>query len=170
VSAPSFSVWVTGPDQGAAETFAEQLARRLAGRHLVVEILDSRTPGIDALAGEGLARRACFVAALLARHHVAAIVALPLATRAERERLRAELERMIEVHVRPVHEGGATGYEPPERPEVEVVVPELSPGAGVEQAVRTLEVLDLLPRVEDLAYSEEEEREVIRRLKAFGYL
>jgi len=49
-------------------------------------------------------------------------------------------------------------------------VPEPSPGAGVEQVLRTLEVLELLPRDEDRAYSDEEEREVIRRLKAFGYL
>jgi len=76
---------------------------------------------------------------------------------------------MIEVYARPAHEA-TTGYEPPERPEVEIAVPEPSPGAGVEQVLRTLEVLDLLPRGEDRAYSEEEEREVIRRLKAFGYL
>src|SRR5207253_2509649 len=158
VSAPAFSVWVTGPEQGAVEAIAEELARRLAARRLVVEVLDRRTPGIDALAGEGLERRAAFVAGLLARHGVAVVVALPVAARAARERVRAELGRMIEVH------------EPPERPEVEIAVPEPSPGAGVEQALRTLELLDLLPRGEDRAYSEEEEREVIRRLKAFGYL
>jgi hypothetical protein len=33
----------------------------------------------------------------------------------------------------------------------------------------TLEVLRLLPR-DETRYSEEEEREVIKRLKAFGYL
>src|SRR5207247_4307666 len=118
------------------------------------------------LAGEGLERRAAFVAGLLARHGVAVVVALPVAAR---ERVRAELGRMIEVYARPAHEA-TTGYEPPERPEVEIAVPEPSPGAGVEQVLRTLEVLDLLPRGEDRAYSEEEEREVILRLKAFGYL
>ena len=169
MSAPAFSVWVTGPEQGAVEAIAEELARRLAARRVAVEVLDRRTPGIDALAGEGLERRAAFVAGLLARHGVAVVVALPVATRAARERVRAELGRMIEVYARPVHEV-TTGYEPPERPEVEIAVPEPSPGAGVEQALRTLEVLDLLPRGEDRAYSEEEEREVIRRLKAFGYL
>jgi adenylylsulfate kinase-like enzyme len=169
VSAPAFSVWVTGPEQGAVETFAEELARRLAAHRMAVEVLDRRTPGIDALAGEGLERRAAFVAGLLARHCVATVVALPVAARAARERVRAELGRMIEVYARPMHEATA-GYEPPERPEVEIALPEPSPGAGVEQVLRTLEVLDLLPRGEDRAYSEEEEREVIRRLKAFGYL
>ena len=170
MSAPAFSVWVTGPDPGAVETIAEELGRRLAARHVAVEVLDRRTPGIDALAGEGVERRVAFATGLLARHGVAVVVALPVATRAARERVRAELPRMIEVYVRPAHEAGGTAYEPPERPEVEITVPEPSPGAGVEQALRTLEVLDLLPRGEDRAYSEEEEREVIRRLKAFGYL
>jgi len=170
VSAPAFSVWVTGPEQGAAEAIGEELARRLAARRVAVEVLDPRTPGIDALAGEGLERRAAFVAGLLVRHGVAVVIALPVAARAMRERVRAELGRMIEVYARPAHESAGTTYEPPERPEVEITVPEPAPGAGVEQALRTLEVLDLLPRGEEPAYSEEEEREVIRRLKAFGYL
>ena len=169
MSAPAFSVWVTGPEQGAAEAIGEELARRLAARRVAVEVLDPRTPGIDALAGEGIERRAAFVAGLLVRHGVAVVIALP-AARAMRERVRAELGRMIEVYARPAHESAGTTYEPPERPEVEITVPEPAPGAGVEQALRTLEVLDLLPRGEERAYSEEEEREVIRRLKAFGYL
>ena len=170
MSAPAFSIWVTGPEQGAVEAIAEELARRLAARRLAVELLDRRTPGIDALAGEGLERRAAFVAGLLARHGVAVVVALPVAARAARERVRTELGRMIEVYARPAHQAPDTTYEPPERPEVEIAVPESSPGTGVEQALHTLEVLELLPRDEDRAYSDEEEREVIRRLKAFGYL
>ena len=170
MSAPAFSVWVTGPEQGAVEAIAEELARRLAARRLAVEVLDRRTPGIDALAGEGLERRAAFVAGLLARHGVAVVVALPVTARAARERVRTELGRMIEVYARPAHQAPDTTYEPPERPEVEIAVPESSPGTGVEQALHTLEVLELLPRAEERAYSEEEEREIIRRLKAFGYL
>src|SRR5256884_4262380 len=148
----------------------EALAHRLDARPWVVGVLDGRRPGLVATGGEGPGGRAAFVAGLLARHGVAVVVALPVATRAARERVRAELARMIDVYVRPAHEAGGRAYEPPERPEVEITVPEPSPGAGVEQALRTLEVLDLLPRGEDRAYSEEEEREVIRRLKAFGYL
>ena len=170
MSGSAFSVWVTGPDPGAADAIAEELARRLVARHLAVEVLDRRTPGIDALAGEGVERRVAFATGLLARHGVAVVVALPVAARAARERVRTELGRMIEVYARPAHQAPDTTYEPPERPEVEITVPEPSPGAGVEQVLRTLEVLELLPRDEDRAYSDEEEREVIRRLKAFGYL
>ena len=133
MSGSAFSVWVTGPDLEAADAIAEELARRLVARHLAVEVLDRRTPGIDALAGEGVERRVAFATGLLARHGVAVVVALPVATRAARERVRAELARMIEVYVRPAHETGGTAYEPPERPEVEITVPEPSPGAGVER-------------------------------------
>jgi hypothetical protein len=75
---------------------------------------------------------------------------------------------MIEVYV--CTGAAPAGFEPPDKPEAEIALPETSPGAGAERVIRTLEVLELLPRGEDRAYSAEEEREVIRRLKAFGYL
>jgi hypothetical protein len=156
-----FTVWVTGPEKALADA----VAARLAARHVPVELLDERTPGIDALAGADLERVVAFVARTLARHGVSTVVALAASTRAGRDGARAELERMIEVHV---HEG-AGGVTPPERAEVEVLVPEPSPGSGVERTLRTLELLGFLPPG-DRVYSEEEEREVIRRLKAFGYL
>jgi hypothetical protein len=163
----SFTVWLTGPEQTGVEAVAEEVARRLATRAVPHEVLDSRTPGIDALAGSGLARAAAFAAALLARHGVAAIVALPTPARAARDAVRAELGRMIEVYVRPGRPPGPA-YEAPERAEVEVAAGDTAGGA--DQVLRTLEVLELLPRSEERAYSEQEEREVIRRLKAFGYL
>ena len=166
----SFSVWITGPDQEAAQRAAAEIGRRLDARGVPHEVLDLRTPGIESLAGDALARRAAFVVATLARHGIAAGVALPLPTRAAREEGRAALDRTIEVHLRPSPEATDTAYEAPDRCEVEIAVPEPCPGAGAEQVLRTLEVLQLLPRTPDRAYSEEEEREVIRRLKAFGYL
>ena len=163
----SFTVWVTGPDRRRAEAVADEIARRLAARQLRVAVLDLRTPGIDAIAGEGAENRAAFVAAMLARHGVATVVALPVATRVARQGPRAVLGRMIEVYV-PSDPGlPATSYEAPDRPEAEVRDESAS---DVERVLHTLEVLDFLPRAEDRGYSEEEEREVIRRLKAFGYL
>jgi hypothetical protein len=168
VSEPAFSVWVTCPEETAAQEIAGALARRFAARGVTVEVLDRTTRGIETIAGGDLAARAAFVVGLLVRHGVAVVVALPIPQREARERVRAELRRMIEIHARPA--SAPPGWEPPDRPEVEIAVPEISPGTGVEQALRTLEVLELLPRGADPAYSEAEEREVIRRLKAFGYL
>ena len=163
----SFSVLVTGPERNRVEAVGDEIARRLVARQLRVEVLDLRTPGIDAIAGEGAESRAAFVAATLARHGVATVIALPLATRAARQWVRSALGRMIEVHVPSGAGPAAALYEPPDRPEAEVGG---DPGRDVERVLHTLEVLGFLPRTADRGYTEEEEREVIRRLKAFGYL
>jgi hypothetical protein len=163
----SFTVWVTGPDGEAVQAVAAGVARRLEARQVRVERLGSDTPGIDAGRAEP---QVTFAAAALARHGIATVVALPDDTRAGRAHARATIARLIEVYVRP---GGATdpaAYEAPEQPEVEAAFPEPEPGAGAERTIRTLEVLDFLPRGSDRSYSDEEERQVIRRLKAFGYL
>jgi hypothetical protein len=154
----SLSVWVTGADRERVEATADAIAARLATREVRVEVLDSRTPGAEALTGAGGDRCALLVAEALGRHGVATVVALSLAAHAAR----AAGARMIEVHVRG---GDRPGYEPAERPEVEIDGP-----AGVERVVGTLEVLGLLARGAERSYTEDEEREVIRRLKAFGYL
>jgi len=164
-----FTVWVTGPDELLLQEVAGAIAARLAARGIPTETLDGRTPGIEALWGDGLAGRVAFVASTLARRGIATVVAVPADRRAERAHARALLERMIEVYVRPASAVPRAGYEPPERPEVEITAPE-APGAGAERALRTLEILKLLPRGAETAYSEEEEREVLRRLKGFGYI
>ena len=156
----SFSVWVTGGDAVAVAGTVDTIAERLAARGLPVETLDERTPGVDALAGD--ARAAAFVAETLARHGVATLVGLRIPAREERDGVRARVARMIEVHV---SGGDADGYEPPDRAEVEIESP-----AGVARVLGTLEVLGLLRRDDRRGYGEAEEREVIRRLKAFGYL
>ena len=163
-----FTVWVTGPDDRVMSGVAESIAARLAARRVPIELLDARTPGVDAIAGADAGACLAFVAGALMRHGASVIVGLPAPTRAPRERARAELGRMIEVYVRPLGRE-STGYEPPLRAEVEITMPEPEAGAGVERALRTLEVLELLNPVVASAYSADEEREVIRRLKAFGY-
>ena len=162
MSMQGFTVWVTGPDARAVDDVVATLLGGLAGRQLAVETIDARTPGMAGLDAEATAAAVVLAASLLARHGVVSVVALP-GSRAVRDRARADLGRMIEVYV----PGERPGYEPPERPEVEIAPTDTGP--GVERALRTLEVLRLLPRDEE-RYSEEEEREVIKRLKAFGYL
>jgi len=149
-----FAVWVNGADRERVERVTDAIAAHLATRDVPVEVLDARTPGADALG----ARAVAVLVDALARHGVATIVGLPLPA----EDARATGARMIEVHV---CGGERPGYEAPDRPEVE-----LEPGAGVERVVGTLEVLGFLLRGAERAYTEDEEREVIRRLKAFGYL
>jgi hypothetical protein len=162
MSMQGFTVWVTGPDARAVDDVVAVLVGGLTGRQLTIETIDARTPGMAGLGGEAAAAAVVLAAGLLARHGVVSVVALP-GTRAIRDRARTDLGRMIEIYV----PGERPGYEPPERPEVEVVAEDAA--GGVERALRTLEVLGLVPR-DEARYSEEEEREVIKRLKAFGYL
>jgi hypothetical protein len=162
MSVQGFTVWVTGPDPTAVGDVVDSLFGSLTARQLAVETIDAGTPGVQGLDADAAARAVVLAASLLARHGVASIVALP-GTRAGRDRARADLGRMIEVYV----PGDRPGYEAPERPEVEIAARDTV--AGTERTLRTLEVLRLLPR-DDARYSEEEEREVIKRLKAFGYL
>jgi adenylylsulfate kinase-like enzyme len=168
VKEPGVVVWVTGPGEAMVERVAHAIHDRLARRHLEPELLTPQTPGIEALGGDDLARRVGFVADRLLRHGVVVVVAVPSPSRAERDQIRAALGRMIEVHV-PV--GSASGtYEPPFRPEVQIDFPESELDAAVERTLRTLELLGHVRPADDAAYSADEEREVIRRLKSFGYL
>jgi hypothetical protein len=163
-----FTVWVTGPDDRIVSGVAESIAARLAARHVPVELLDARTPGVEAIAGPNAGACIAFVAGALTRQGASVVVGLPERSRAARERARADLGRMVEVYVRRLGQEAAD-YEAPLRAEVEITLPEPEAGAGVERTLRTLEVLELLPAAARSAYSADEEREVIRRLKAFGY-
>ena len=158
-----FVVWVTGADDAAVLRVADAITDHLAQRHVATELLDPRRPGIEVLAGPEMDRRIAFTAGALVRHGVAVVVAVPSPTRAGREAIRARVPRLIEVWV---PGGGHPEYETPERPEVEAGDPE----ATAERTLHTLEVLGHLARGNDPAYSEEEERQVIKRLKSFGYM
>jgi hypothetical protein len=161
-----FTVLVTGPTAPDVESVALEIDGRLRARGVAVELIDSRSPGAESLHAVGAAT---FVAGALARHGVVTILALPAPSRAARDRARDVLGRLIEVYVRTA--GGSSGdYEPPERAEVEVVVPDHGAGVGADRTLRALELLGFLDRAQGTAYSEDEEREVIKRLKAFGYL
>jgi hypothetical protein len=161
-----FTVLVTGPDGADVESVALEIDGRLRGRHVPAELIDSRTPGVAALRAEGAAT---FVAGALARHGVVTVVALPVPSRASRDRARAALGRLIEVYVPSSGPAGAA-YEPPLRAEVEVALPEVATGMAADRVLRTIELLGFLEPQAGTAYSEDEEREVIKRLKAFGYL
>jgi len=161
-------VWVTGPSDDMTARVASAVTMRLGRRQLPAELLTVRTEGIDVLAGDGMERRVAFVAQALVRHGIVVVVAVPSPSRAVRDEIRASLRRFIEVYV-PVGAHGA-GFEPPERAEVQIDFPETELDAAVERTLRTLELLGYIRPADDPSYSDEEERQVIRRLKSFGYL
>jgi adenylylsulfate kinase-like enzyme len=162
------AIWVSGPNDAAVIRVAEALHDRLVRRHVTAERIDARLPAIEPLAGPGMDRRVGVVAHFLVRHGSTVIVAVPSVSRVAREEIRKAIGRMIEVYVGVA--GGRTDYEPPTRAEVQVDFPESELDAACERTLRTLELLRYLPPADDPSYTAEEERQVIRRLKSFGYL
>ena len=161
-------VWVTGPSDEMTARVARAVSERLVRRHLATELITTHSDGAGVLAGEGIDRRVAFTAAALVRHGVVVVVAVPSPARAVREELRKTLGRFIEIYVPVGHRGPA--FEPPEKPEVQVDFPETELESAVERTLRTLELLGYVRPADDPSYSAEEERQVINRLKSFGYL
>ncbi|HWP66606.1 MAG TPA: hypothetical protein VNO26_11910 [Candidatus Limnocylindria bacterium] len=157
-------VWVTSARAEAAHEVAVAVAEALAARELPVELLHPERPELEgAGAPDGLAA----VATMLAAHGVHGVVAEAASPRAVRERVRRRTGRMIEVHVLADAPSGST-WEAPTQAEAEVDA--AAGSAAAARVLRTLELLGYLKHRDDLAYSPDEEREVIKRLKAFGYM
>src|SRR5262249_60934721 len=91
-----FAVLVTGPSAHSVEAVAFEGERGLRARGRPTELIDSRSPGVAELRVEG---GATFAAGALARHGILTVLALPAPSRAARDRARAALGRLIEVHV-----------------------------------------------------------------------
>jgi hypothetical protein len=157
-------VWVTSASDGAARDVATLLAESLAAREPAVEILHAGRPGFESI---GTPAGLAAVAALLAAHGVHGVVAEATSSRAAREAFRRTLGSMIEVFVE-TRAIPAPSWEAP--PQAEAEVDAVAAATGVPRVLRTLEVLGYLKPRDDQAYSPDEEREVIKRLKAFGYM
>jgi hypothetical protein len=157
-------VWVTSASATAAQEAAVAVAEALAARELRVELLHADRPGFESIATPAALAT---TAGLLAGHGVHAVIAEAVSSRRDRETARRTLGAMIEVSV----QSGATAaasWESAAQAEVEV---DASAGpAGVSRVLTTLEVLGYIKPEADQAYSADEEREVIKRLKAFGYM
>ena len=166
-----FCLWLTGLPSAGKTTIARGILPRLRARGWSVELLDgdevrrglSADLGFDRASRERHAERVAFVAKLLARNGVIAIVALISPYRSSRGRARQEIGRFVEVYVRtpleiceerdvkglykkarqgllPEMTGVDDPYEPPEHPEVVLD----TDGKSVENTVT--ELLDALDK------------------------
>jgi adenylyl-sulfate kinase len=162
-------VWLTGLPSAGKTTLARRLADELARRRRSVEILDGDEVRTRLTRGLGFTkedrdenvRRVAWVAGLLARHGVTAIVALISPYRAVREEARAEIADFLEVHVDCAAEecmrrdvkglyrralageiAGFTGvsdpYEPPLAPEVTVRTDREAPDESLQRILTAL--------------------------------
>jgi adenylyl-sulfate kinase len=144
-------VWLTGLPSSGKSTLGGLLARELARRSRRVELLDGdevrrtlgRELGFSRADRDENVRRVAWVAGLLARHGVIAVVAMISPYRATRAEARAQIGDFLEVHVAcaqdecirrdvkglyrlalageiPSFTGVSDPYEPPEQPELVV--------------------------------------------------
>lgn len=162
-------VWLTGLPSAGKTTLARRLADELGRRRRAVEVLDGDEVRTRLTRGLGFTkedrdenvRRVAWVAGLLARHGVMAIVALISPYRAVREEARAEIADFLEVHVDCAAEecmrrdvkglyrralageiasftGVSDPYEPPLAPEVTVRTDHETPDESLQRILAAL--------------------------------
>jgi adenylyl-sulfate kinase len=138
-------------------------------------------------------RRIGYVARLLARNGAVAITAAISPYAEIRDEVRASVENFVEVYVEcPIDvlaerdvkglykkalageiknfTGVSDPYEAPERPEVVVNSSTQTEDESVAAIIRTLEMLDYVPKVDGVDYAPEEEEAIKARLRDLGYI
>ena len=190
-----FAVWLTGLVGAGKSTIARGLAATLRERGYRVEVLDGEEVRQELSRGLGFSKedrdlnvgRLAYVAHLLARNGVVAIVAAVSPYRAAREAARRRIGRFAEVYVRcpldelvrrdvkglydqalrgeiPVFTGVSDPYEEPTAPEVVVRTDRESIAESVARVVGRLEELGYL------AAPDSAESAILARLQALGYI
>jgi len=186
-----FTIWFTGLSLTTKSLLAEVIEGELLERGLNVEILDEET--VDLILGSKPAesieeirknlKKIQFICKLLTRNGVIAIVSAISPTIDIRNEMREGLENFIEVYVK-----GNTAnqdfvskvnlpdidieaiYEEPLNSEVIIESDKELPDASAKKIIKTLELLNWIPKVEYDDYSPEEEAKIQERLESLGYL
>ncbi|AEC51968.1 adenylylsulfate kinase [Pyrococcus sp. NA2] len=171
-----FTIWLTGPSGAGKTTLAVKLAKKLREMGYRVEILDGDTIrktlypnlGFSKEAREMHNRIVIYMAKLLTRNGVIAIVSLISPYKRIREYARKEIGRFIEVYVYAPLEvrikrdpkglyakalrgeiKGLTGfdgvYEEPENPDVKVDSSKMTPEEEAELVIKKAKELGYLP-------------------------
>lgn len=172
------TVWITGLPASGKTTIGEQIVRSLLARGCRAELLDGDVLRTTLSGGLGFSkqdrdehvRRIGFVADLLARNGVVAVVAAISPYRSTRDEMRQKLGRFVEVHLRCSLEelerrdpkglyararagqiknftGISDPYEVPLSPELTVDTEQETPAAAVDRVVAVLESLGYLPEL-----------------------
>ena len=172
-----FVLWLTGLSGAGKSTVAAKLQPALAERGHRVELLDGDEVRTNLCQGLGFSRtdrdtnvaRIGYVAAKLAKHGVAVLVAAISPYRQARDRVRAQVDQFVEVHVAasvaacaardvkglyakalagqlPHFTGVSDPYQPPLRPELVLDTERESADESVERVLAWLEVNELSTR------------------------
>jgi adenylylsulfate kinase len=200
-----FTLWFTGLSGAGKTTLAKMVEEQLLARDCKVELLDNDTilthlsKGLDYSHEDQDTNilRIGFVAKLLTRNWVVALVSTISPYRATRDQVRTAIGNFIEVYVKCPLEvcmqrdvkgfykralageitqftGISDTYEEPLNPEIVVETANEAPFESALKIMARLEELGYLATEEDIqsnaAYTQEEEEEVSARLEALGYL
>ncbi|MCC7368485.1 MAG: adenylyl-sulfate kinase [Chloroflexi bacterium] len=165
-----YTIWFTGLSGAGKTTLGAAVAAALRERGQTVEVLDGDVVRTNLSKGLGFSRedrdtnirRIGFVAKLLSRNDVVAVVAAISPYRATRDEVRADIGRFVEVHLRCSLEelirrdvkglyeralrgevtqftGVSDPYEPPLNPELVLDTDQETVEASVERVLATLE-------------------------------
>ena len=194
---PGFTVWLTGPPNSGKTTLGLLLARSL--RALGVATLHVQEQDLRNHLGAGddpdaLARQAIWLASLAVQGGAACVVGVTAPTAEQRREARASLGEYLEVHLDcPLEQlvnrdasglyaqALASGGEPPGGPYQAPLDPEVRCPTGREAPQESLaRVLAYLAEAgliaasseagDEAVYSDDEEAEIVARLKDLGYL
>jgi adenylylsulfate kinase len=171
-----FTVWLTGLQGAGKRAISDELARMLVARHVPVEQFDIRTPGLEVFASADptetgrYERRLGFLAAALNRHGVAVIVTTMSPSRDLRDKMRQVIGRFMEVYVKHRQPPSGHHYEEPLTPDVEVPTATEAATVAAERIFRALEERGCIPRGPEALAAADEEQQIIKRLKDFGYM
>jgi adenylylsulfate kinase len=176
MQAKGFTIWLTGLPASGKSSLAKAIAEALVARGTSSEVIDSgllretllgNTLGFTREDRDANCRRNAFVASLLARNGVAAVVSSISPYRATRNEIREELGNFVEVWVSTPKSvcidrdqkglwakalageirdftGVDDPYEPPESPELELDLAEIDSQVGAEKVIGVLEKLGLI--------------------------
>jgi len=159
------------------------------------EIRETWLPGLgfEPADRDGLDRFLGHVCHMLSRNGVIAVAACVSPSQGVRDEIRSQIGRFLEVHLRctpercaardtsgnwaKAREGAIQGFPGVDRPYEEPVNPEVAldpakadTGACARQVLRTLEIMEWIPREEGSDYDAEEEKKITKRLKDLGYI
>jgi len=191
--AQGLTLWLTGLPGSGKTQVAARLEEALLERGLDAERLDEgeiRSTwlprlGFDPSDEDGLNRLLGHVCSLLTRNGVIAVAAAISPSREVRDEIRSQVGRFMEVHLRRPPQRGPGGdppgspagragagrpYEEPVNPEVLLEAGLEDPATCAKQVLRTLELMEWIPRDEGSDYDPEEEKKITQRLKDLGYI
>jgi len=197
-----FTIWFTGLSGSGKTTISGLVSDEIRNRGIKAGVIDGDMVR-DRLGGDlGFtdhdraiqAERLTFIAELLSKNEVVAVVAAVSPLKRAREEARSKLGDFVEVYLKctaevcagreekKLYEKAASGeitslagvdleYEEPDAAEVVCDTTELDPEEAAQKIVKKLEMLGMLSVAEvDDGYSDEEEKKVEDRLRNLGYI